>query len=100
MNSLLHCFLHESNIAILQHIIILQQNNLEWFPRMRTLSLAVDAEGESEQNDVKILQEKLDNTTKQVQALSTQLKELREQVFDSSVKLSCKDPEMKEELQL
>ena len=47
---------------------------------MRTLSLAVDVEGESEQNDVKILQEKLDNTTKQVQALSTQLKELREQV--------------------
>ena len=47
---------------------------------MRTLSLAVDAEGESEQNDMKILQEKLDNTTKQVQALSVQLKELREQV--------------------
>lgn len=58
----------------------LQQKNLAWFPRMRTLSLAVDAEGESEQNDVKLLQEKLDNTTREVQALSTQLKELREQV--------------------
>jgi uncharacterized membrane protein len=52
---------------------------------MRTLSLVVDAEGESEQNDVKILHEKLDNTTKQVQALSTQLKELREQVQNTSV---------------
>lgn len=47
---------------------------------MRTMSLAVDAEGESEQNEVKMLQEKLDNTTRQVQALSAQLKELREQV--------------------
>ncbi len=56
---------------------------------MRTLSLAVDAEGESEQNDVKILHEKLDITTKQVQALSTQLKELREQVQNTSIAFSC-----------
>ncbi|CAB4017715.1 inositol 1,4,5-trisphosphate receptor-like, partial [Paramuricea clavata] len=61
---------------------LIKQRNLEWFPRMRTLSLAVDADGESEQNDVKILHEKLDNTTKQVQALSTQLKELREQMSE------------------
>ena len=53
---------------------------------MRTLSLrAVDAEGESEQNEMKILHEKLHDTTRQVQALSTQLKELREQVRYSFV---------------
>lgn len=55
---------------------------------MRTLSLAVDADGESEQNDVKNLQEKLDDTTKQVMALSTQLKELREQVCLSNLQFS------------
>lgn len=69
--------------------IFLQQRNLEWFPRMRTLSLAVEAEGESEQNDMKVLQEKLDNTTKQVQALSVQLKELREQVRNTFVAFLC-----------
>ena len=57
---------------------------------MRTLSLAVEAEGESEQNDMKILQEKLDNTTKQVQALSIQLKELREQVPNTFVSKGSK----------
>lgn len=61
---------------------LIKQRKLEWFPRMRTMSLAVDAEGESEQNEAKLLQEKLDNTTRQVQALSTQLKELREQMTE------------------
>ena len=46
---------------------------------MRAMSLAMD-EGESEQNEMRNLQEKLESTTRLVYTLSQQLNELKEQV--------------------
>ena len=46
---------------------------------MRAMSLAID-EGESEQNEMRSLQEKLESTTRLVFTLSQQLLELKEQV--------------------
>lgn len=46
---------------------------------MRAMSLAID-EGESEQNEMRNLQEKLESTTRLVFTLSQQLNELKEQV--------------------
>ena len=46
---------------------------------MRAMSLAID-EGESEQNEMRSLQEKLESTTRLVFTLSQQLSELKEQV--------------------
>lgn len=59
--------------------LISQEKNLEWFPRMRAMSL-VSSEGDNEQNEIRSLQEKLDNTVTLVAQLSGQLAELKEQV--------------------
>lgn len=59
--------------------LISQEKNLEWFPRMRAMSL-VSSEGDSEQNEMRCLQEKLENTVTLVAQLSGQLAELKEQV--------------------
>lgn len=59
--------------------LIPQEKNLEWFPRMRAMSL-VSSEGDNEQNEMRSLQEKLDNTVTLVAQLSGQLAELKEQV--------------------
>lgn len=65
---------------ILPHPDTLFQNkNLDWFPRMRAMSL-VSGEGEGEQNEIRILQEKLGSTMKLVSHLTAQLNELKEQV--------------------
>lgn len=56
-----------------------QEKNLDWFPRMRAMSL-VSSEGESEQNEIRSLQERLDTTVSLVAQLSSQLSELKEQV--------------------
>lgn len=56
-----------------------QEKNLEWFPRMRAMSL-VSNEGEGEQNEMRCLQDKLDDTVTLVAQLSAQLSELKEQV--------------------
>ena len=56
-----------------------QEKNLEWFPRMRAMSL-VSSEGDNEQNEMRSLQEKLDSTVTLVSQLSGQLSELKEQV--------------------
>lgn len=56
-----------------------QEKNLEWFPRMRAMSL-VSNEGECEQNEMRCLQEKLSDTVTLVAQLSAQLSELKEQV--------------------
>lgn len=58
-----------------------QNKNLDWFPRMRAMSL-VSNEGEGEQNEIRILQEKLNCTMKLVSHLTAQLNELKEQVCD------------------
>uniref|UniRef100_A0A3Q3WWS6 Inositol 1,4,5-trisphosphate receptor n=1 Tax=Mola mola TaxID=94237 RepID=A0A3Q3WWS6_MOLML len=57
------------------------EKNLEWFPRMRAMSL-VSSEGDNEQNELRSLQEKLDNTITLVAQLSGQLAELKEQMTE------------------
>uniref|UniRef100_A0A8D0AYY2 Inositol 1,4,5-trisphosphate receptor n=1 Tax=Sander lucioperca TaxID=283035 RepID=A0A8D0AYY2_SANLU len=57
------------------------EKNLEWFPRMRAMSL-VSSEGDGEQNEMRSLQEKLDSTVTLVSQLSGQLAELKEQMTE------------------
>ncbi|KAF3688970.1 Inositol 1,4,5-trisphosphate receptor type 2 IP3 receptor isoform 2 [Channa argus] len=72
-------------ITVQLHLINLQkmpqEKNLEWFPRMRAMSL-VSSEGDNEQNEMRSLQEKLDNTVTLVAQLSSQLAELKEQMTE------------------
>lgn len=56
-----------------------QERNLDWFPRMRAMSL-VSSDSEGEQNELRNLQEKLESTMKLVTNLSGQLSELKDQV--------------------
>lgn len=63
--------------------IFFQEKNLDWFPRMRAMSL-VSNEGDSEQNEMRNLQEKLESTMSLVKQLSGQLAELKEQVSEQS----------------
>lgn len=56
-----------------------QERNLDWFPRMRAMSL-VSSDSEGEQNELRSLQEKLESTMKLVSNLSGQLSELKDQV--------------------
>ncbi|XP_076840863.1 inositol 1,4,5-trisphosphate-gated calcium channel ITPR2 isoform X1 [Brachyhypopomus gauderio] len=60
---------------------MIKEKNLDWFPRMRAMSL-VSSEGESEQNEMRSLQEKLDTTVTLVAQLSAQLSELKEQMTE------------------
>ncbi|KAK2918004.1 inositol 1,4,5-trisphosphate-gated calcium channel ITPR2 [Channa argus] len=60
---------------------MIAEKNLEWFPRMRAMSL-VSSEGDNEQNEMRSLQEKLDNTVTLVAQLSSQLAELKEQMTE------------------
>ncbi|XP_063052476.1 inositol 1,4,5-trisphosphate receptor type 2 isoform X3 [Engraulis encrasicolus] len=60
---------------------MIKEKNLDWFPRMRAMSL-VSGEGESEQNELRSLQEKLDCTMTLVSQLSGQLAELKEQMTE------------------
>ncbi|KXJ16906.1 Inositol 1,4,5-trisphosphate receptor type 1 [Exaiptasia diaphana] len=60
---------------------MIKEKNLDWFPRMQAMSLAID-EGEGEQNEMRILNDKLENTAKLVATLSQQLMELREQMTE------------------
>lgn len=62
-------------------LIFQQDHNLDWFPRMRAMSL-VSSDAEGEQNEIRSLQEKLESTMKLVSNLSGQLTELKEQVSD------------------
>uniref|UniRef100_A0A8D1WSX1 Inositol 1,4,5-trisphosphate receptor n=1 Tax=Sus scrofa TaxID=9823 RepID=A0A8D1WSX1_PIG len=60
---------------------MIKNKNLDWFPRMRAMSL-VSNEGEGEQNEIRILQDKLNSTMKLVSHLTTQLNELKEQMTE------------------
>ncbi|KAM4573328.1 inositol 1,4,5-trisphosphate-gated calcium channel ITPR2 isoform 2-T2 [Odontesthes bonariensis] len=60
---------------------MIAEKNLEWFPRMRAMSL-VSSEGDNEQNEMRSLQEKLGNTVVLVAQLSGQLAELKEQMTE------------------
>ncbi|XP_050990421.1 inositol 1,4,5-trisphosphate receptor type 2 [Labeo rohita] len=60
---------------------MIKEKNLDWFPRMRAMSL-VSSEGDSEQNEIRSLQERLDITVNLVAQLSAQLSELKEQMTE------------------
>jgi inositol 1,4,5-triphosphate receptor type 1 len=60
---------------------MIKEKNLDWFPRMRAMSLAAD-DGESEQNEVRNLQQELIRTNTTIQELSRQLTELKEQMTE------------------
>uniref|UniRef100_A0A8C2U5H5 Inositol 1,4,5-trisphosphate receptor n=1 Tax=Coturnix japonica TaxID=93934 RepID=A0A8C2U5H5_COTJA len=68
----------ESYVA---QMIKVRNKNLDWFPRMRAMSL-VSNEGEGEQNEIRNLQDKLNSTMKLVSHLTSQLNELKEQVLN------------------
>ncbi|XP_061908632.1 inositol 1,4,5-trisphosphate receptor type 3 [Entelurus aequoreus] len=61
--------------------MMIKNNNLDWFPRMQAMSLVV-TEGDGEQNEMRMLQDKLASTTKVVMTLTTQLTELKEQMTE------------------
>uniref|UniRef100_A0A3Q3ES36 Inositol 1,4,5-trisphosphate receptor n=1 Tax=Kryptolebias marmoratus TaxID=37003 RepID=A0A3Q3ES36_KRYMA len=58
---------------------MIKNNNLDWFPRMQAMSLVV-TDGDGEQNEMRMLQDKLANTMNVVTTLTAQLNELKEQV--------------------
>jgi len=60
---------------------LFQDRCLEWFPRLRAISLAVE-DVDGEQNEWKTLQGQLDQTQRLVQALSSQLADLRDQMTE------------------
>ncbi|KAF6312959.1 inositol 1,4,5-trisphosphate receptor type 1 [Rhinolophus ferrumequinum] len=60
---------------------MIQERNLDWFPRMRAMSL-VSSDSEGEQNELRSLQEKLESTMKLVTNLSGQLSELKDQMTE------------------
>jgi inositol 1,4,5-triphosphate receptor type 1 len=62
---------------------MIESRNLEWFPRMRAMSLISAEETDSEQNEIRMLSEKLDLNTRLVGALTQQLQELKEQASQS-----------------
>ncbi|XP_069383557.1 inositol 1,4,5-trisphosphate-gated calcium channel ITPR3 isoform X2 [Paralichthys olivaceus] len=60
---------------------MIKNNNLDWFPRMQAMSLVV-TDGDGEQNEMRMLQDKLTSTMKVVMTLTTQLTELKEQMTE------------------
>ena len=62
------------------YVCHLQQNDLEWFPRLKTLSLATTEETDSEPLAYHAFNEQLVQTTQLVKQLSDQLNELKEKV--------------------
>lgn len=66
-------------IVFCLHAIEFQDKNLDWFPRMRAMSLVAE-DSEGEQNEIRNLHATLDSTNRLVKNLTKQLTELREQV--------------------
>lgn len=60
---------------------MIKNNNLDWFPRMQAMSLVV-TDGDGEQNEMRMLQDKLVSTMKVVTTLTAQLNELKEQMTE------------------
>ncbi|XP_052781889.1 inositol 1,4,5-trisphosphate receptor type 1-like isoform X2 [Mya arenaria] len=60
---------------------MVKERNLDWFPRMRAMSLAAE-ENDAEQNDTRMLQLQLNSTTDLVRLLTHQLSELKEQMSE------------------
>ena len=87
-NLLSYYFFDTSLIPFQQQKIIrsylnyrLQQHNLEWFPRLQAISLAVEKE-EGEQNEWRTLHNQLEGTQALIKTLSSQLSELRDQMTE------------------
>ena len=57
-----------------------KQADLEWFPRLRCMSLNTEDGPEQEQNEIKELQKNLAATTAIIRTLSSQLNELKDKV--------------------
>ena len=75
----LHSIIAFSCIEILNTISLIQRKNLEWFPRMRAMSL--DASGKAEEdNELSNIKIRLEFTNNLVASLSKQLDELNERV--------------------
>lgn len=66
--------------------ITFQASNLDWFPRLRAMSLAA-VEGDGEQIELRSLQTQLETTQILVTNLSQQLMELKDQVSNFINKL-------------
>ncbi|XP_053377799.1 inositol 1,4,5-trisphosphate receptor type 1-like isoform X4 [Mercenaria mercenaria] len=60
---------------------MVKEKNLDWFPRMRAMSLAAE-ENDGEQNDFRTLQTQLHSTNELVLLLSQQLSELKDQMTE------------------
>ncbi|XP_037101776.1 inositol 1,4,5-trisphosphate receptor type 3 isoform X2 [Syngnathus acus] len=60
---------------------MIKNNNLDWFPRMQAMSLVVN-DDDGEQNEMRMLQDKLSSTMKVVMALTMQLTDLKEQMTE------------------
>ncbi|XP_046984326.1 inositol 1,4,5-trisphosphate receptor [Schistocerca americana] len=60
---------------------MVKDRNLDWFPRLRAMSLAAD-EGEGEQMELRTLQAQLEKTQNLVATLSHQLTELKDQMTE------------------
>ncbi|KAF7210487.1 transcript variant X2 [Nothobranchius furzeri] len=60
---------------------MIKNNNLDWFPRMQAMSLVV-TDSDGEQNEMRMLQDKLASTMKVVMNLTTQLNDLKEQMTE------------------
>ncbi|KAI0235730.1 Inositol 1,4,5-trisphosphate receptor type 1 [Lamellibrachia satsuma] len=58
---------------------LIEERKLDWFPRMRAMSLSVD-NADSEQNELHGLRLQLETTNQAVQALSAQLADLEERM--------------------
>jgi inositol 1,4,5-triphosphate receptor type 1 len=61
---------------------LIKDRNLDWFPRMRAMSLIVAEETDTEQNEVRLLSTSLNETNLLVRQLTSQLNELREQMSE------------------
>lgn len=57
-----------------------QDRNLDWFPRMRAMSLVAEDGGDEQQNELRTLHGQLEITNKMIETLSRQLSELKDQV--------------------
>lgn len=60
---------------------MVKEKNLDWFPRMRAMSLTAE-ESDGEQNELRNLSQQLDSTNRLVKHLSKQLLELRDQMTE------------------
>ena len=60
---------------------LVKEKNLEWFPRMRAMSLQAE-ESEGEQNEIRNLFAQLDGTNRLVKNLTKQLTELKDQMTE------------------